>query len=117
MLVTVKFVKSALPAGTVSASSLSSAAQGSVTLTTNGVAAAAVDLGLESADSPQFVGLTLTGDLAVNGGDITTSAATFNIATTNATTINLGTTGATTLGFGSSTSTSSFNGQVIITAV
>ena len=108
-------VVSALPAGTVSASSLSSAAQGSVTLTTNGVAAAAVDLGLETGDSPQFVGLTLTGDLAVNGGDITTSAATFNIATTNATTINLGTTGATTLGFGSSTSTSSFNGQVIIT--
>lgn len=108
-------VVSALPAGTVSASSLSSAAQGSVTLTTNGVAASAVDLGLETGDSPQFVGLTLTGDIAVNGGDITTSATTFNIATTNATTINLGTTGANTLAFGSSASTASFNGQVVVT--
>lgn len=31
---------------------------------------------------------TLTGDLAVNGGDITTTAATFNLVNTNATTVN-----------------------------
>ena len=99
----------------VSASSLSSAAQGSVTLTTNGVAAAAVDLGLEAGDSPQFVGLTLTGDLAVNGGDITTTSTTFNVATTNATTINLGTTNGSTINIGASTSTVTVNDNLVVT--
>lgn len=74
--------------GIVSGSSIASGAQGQVTLTTNGVAASAIDLGLETGDSPQFVGLTLTGDAAVNGGDITTSATTFNLVNSNATTVN-----------------------------
>lgn len=100
--------------GIVSASSLSSPAQGQVALTTNGIAQSAIDLGLETTDSPQFVGLTLSGDIAVNGGDITTSNSTFNIATSNATSINIGTTSATTLGIGNSNSTASFNGQVIV---
>lgn len=108
-------VVSALPAGTVSASSLSSATQGTVTLTTNGVAAAAVDLGLETTDSPQFVGLTLTGDLAVNGGDITTTSTTFNVATTNATTINLGTTNGGTINIGATTSTVTVNDDLVVT--
>ena len=34
--------------------------------------------------------VTITGDLSVNGGDITTTAATFNLLNTNATTINFG---------------------------
>ena len=34
--------------------------------------------------------ITTPGDIAVNGGDITTTAATFNIANTNATTLNVG---------------------------
>jgi len=65
--------------------------------------------------SPTFVGLTLTGsatisgDVAVNGGDITTTSATMNIATANATTINLGTSGATAVNIGSSTSTVTVN--------
>jgi len=62
-------VVSALPAGTVSGSSLTTSGQGSVTLTTNGVAQV-VDLGLETTDSPQFVDLTLTGDITVGGQDI-----------------------------------------------
>jgi hypothetical protein len=62
-------VVSALPAGTVSGSSLTTGGQGSVTLTTNGVAQV-VDLGLETGDSPQFVDLTLTGDITVGGQDI-----------------------------------------------
>lgn len=33
---------------------------------------------------------TITGDLAVNGGDLTTTSTTFNLLNTNATTINLG---------------------------
>lgn len=41
-------------AGIVSASSLSSPAQGEVAITVNGVTQAAVDLGLQTGDSPQF---------------------------------------------------------------
>ncbi len=49
--------------GIVSGSSMASSAQGQVTLTTNGVAASAVDLGLQTTDSPTFSGLTVEGDL------------------------------------------------------
>ena len=59
-----------LPSGIVSASSIASSAQGQVALTTNGEAATAVDLGLQSSDSPTFAGLTTTGDVVVQG-DIT----------------------------------------------
>lgn len=51
----------------VSASVLTSPAQGQALLTTNGVAGSTIDLGLETGDSPQFVGLTLTGNLVVLG--------------------------------------------------
>jgi len=51
----------------ISSSVLSSPAQGQALLTNNGVAGSTVDLGLETTDSPQFVGLTLTGDLVVQG--------------------------------------------------
>lgn len=108
-------VRSALPSGVVSASSLASSTQGTAVLTTNGVAGSTVDLGLETTDSPQFVGLTLTGDIAVNGGDITTNAATFNVATTNATTINVGTTGATAVNIGGGASTTTVNNKLVVT--
>jgi len=45
---------------------------------------------LQTSASPSFVGITLTGDIAVNGGDITTTAGTFNLINTNATTLNIG---------------------------
>jgi hypothetical protein len=51
----------------VSSSVLSSPAQGQALLTNNGVAGSTIDLGLETTDSPTFVGLTLTGDLVVLG--------------------------------------------------
>jgi len=51
----------------VSASVLSSPSQGSALLTTNGVAGSTIDLGLQTGDSPTFVGLTLTGNLVVLG--------------------------------------------------
>ena len=76
------------PVGLVSASVLTSPSQGQALLTVNGVAGTTVDLGLETGDSPQFVGLTLTGDAAVNGGDITTTAGTATIFNTTATTVN-----------------------------
>lgn len=43
--------------------------------------------------NPQFANLTLTGDLAVNGGDITTTSTTANLFRTNALTVNIGTAG------------------------
>ena len=51
----------------VSSSVLSSPNQGEALLTTNGVAGSTIDLGLQTTDSPTFVGLTLTGNLVVLG--------------------------------------------------
>jgi hypothetical protein len=51
----------------ISSSVLSSPNQGEALLTTNGVAGSTIDLGLQTTDSPQFVGLTLTGNLVVLG--------------------------------------------------
>jgi hypothetical protein len=62
-------VVSALPAGTVSGSSFSSPSQGTVRAVINGVQTD-VDTGLQTGDSPQFVDLTLTGDITVGGQDI-----------------------------------------------
>ena len=107
-------VVSALPTGTVSGSSFSSPSQGTVRATINGNQTD-VDTGLQTGDSPQFVDVTLTGDINVNGGDITTSAGTFNIATTNATTINVGTTGATAVNVGNNASTTTVNNKLVVT--
>ena len=107
-------VVSALPTGTVSGSSFSSPSQGTVRATINGVNTD-VDTGLQTGDSPQFVDVTLTGDINVNGGDITTTAGTFNIATTNATTINVGTTGATAVNIGGGASTTTVNNNLVVT--
>lgn len=107
-------VVSALPTGTVSGSSFTSPSQGTVRATINGVQTD-VDTGLQTGDSPQFVDVTLTGDINVNGGDITTTAGTFNIATTNATTINVGTTGATAVNIGGGASTTTVNNKLVVT--
>lgn len=97
----------------VSASVLSSPGQGQALLTTNGVAGSTIDLGLETGDSPQFVALTLTGDAAVNGGDITTSATTFNLVNSNATTVNFAG-AATTLNIGNASGTTTISGNAIV---
>jgi hypothetical protein len=69
-----------VPSGIVSASVLSSPAQGQALLTTNGVAGSTIDLGLETGDSPQFAGVTagnitvgITNDNTINttSGDLT----------------------------------------------
>lgn len=59
-----------IPNAIVSGSSLGSSAQGEVALTTNGVAATAIDLGLQTTDSPTFAGLTVSGSINATG-DIT----------------------------------------------
>jgi len=56
-----------IPSTIVSGSSIASSAQGQVALTTNGVAATAVDLGLQTTDSPTFAGLTINGQLTATG--------------------------------------------------
>ena len=97
----------------VSASVLSSPAQGQALLTTNGVAGSTIDLGLETTDSPQFVGLTLTGDAAVNGGDITTTNASATVFNTNATTVNaFG--AATTLNLGNASGNTTIAGNAVV---
>lgn len=97
----------------VSASVLSSPAQGQALLTTNGVAGSTIDLGLETGDSPQFVGLTLTGDAAVNGGDITTTNASATVFNTNATTVNaFG--AATTLNLGNASGNTTIAGNAVV---
>lgn len=58
-------------------------------------------------------GGTFTGDIAVNGGDITTSSSTATIFNTNVTTLNIGGT-ATTINIGGSTGSSTFNHNVIM---
>lgn len=108
-------VVSALPNGTVSGSSFTSPSQGTVRATINGVNTD-VDTGLQTGDSPQFVNATLTGDLAVNGGDITTTALTFNVATTQAATVNIGTADATAVNLGKSgASTVTVSDKLVVT--
>jgi hypothetical protein len=108
-------VISALPTGTVSGSSFSSPSQGTVRAVINGVQTD-VDTGLQTGDSPQFANLTLTDDIAVNGGDITTTAATFNVATTQASTVNIGTADATAVNLGKAgTSTVTVNNKLVVT--
>ena len=54
---------------------------------------------------------TVTGDLGINGGDLTTSATTFNLFNTNATTINFGGAG-TAIEIGASTGTTNINNNL-----
>jgi hypothetical protein len=56
---------------------------------------------------------TLTGDLAVNGGDLTTSATTFNLLNTTATTLNIGG-AATTVSIGAATGTATINNAEVV---
>ena len=46
--------------------------------------------GLGHGSSPTFTGLTLSGDLAINGGDLTSTATTFNLLNATVTTLNIG---------------------------
>jgi len=106
-----------LKTGLVSGSSITSGAQGQVTLTTNGVAAAAVDLGLETGDSPTFAGLTITnGNIAINNTTstaLTTTGTTAALFNTNATTVNIAG-AATTLNLGNASGTTTIAGNGIV---
>ena len=62
----------------ISGSALSSGTQGTVTLTTNGVANN-VDTGLQTGDSPTFAGLTVAGNLNVTGDTIQAQVTNLNV--------------------------------------
>ena len=59
---------------------------------------------IQTTASPTFVGITLSGDIAVNGGDITTSQTTFNLINATTTTLNIGQ-AATTISMGATSGT------------
>jgi hypothetical protein len=59
------------------------------------------------------VDLTATGDVAINGGDLTTTSATFNLINSTATTVNFAG-AATTLSIGADTGTTTVNNNLII---
>lgn len=106
-----------IPAGIVSASVLSSPAQGQALLTTNGAAGSTIDLGLETTDSPTFGGLTITnGNIAVNNGTstaLTTTGTTAAVFNTTATTVNaFG--AATTLNLGAATGTTTVGNSLVV---
>lgn len=71
----------------ISASSIAQTSQGTVQLTNNGVAQTAVDLGLQTSDSPTFAGLTLSGDASgINltlTGDLVVQGSTTTLNTNN----------------------------------
>ena len=72
-----------------------------------------LDQDLSTSGSPTFVNQTLTGDLAVNGGEITTTATTFDLLDDNATTVNaFG--DATAISIGANTGTTTFNHNVVV---
>ena len=90
-----------------------------ITVGGSGSETAAITLSLpqdiNTTSSPSFTGLTLSGDLAVNGADITTtSAGTATLFNTNATTVNIAGAG-TTVGIGSATGTTTVNNALVVT--
>jgi hypothetical protein len=90
-----------------------------VSVSGSGTETAAVTLSLpqdiHTGASPTFTGLTLSGDLAVNGADITTTeTGTATVFNTNATTLNIGG-AATTVSIGASTGTTTVNNALTVT--
>ena len=70
-----------IASGIVSASAFASPSQGSVRATINGVQTD-VDTGLQTTDSPTFVGITATGNALIQG-DLTVQGTTTTLQTTN----------------------------------
>lgn len=64
--------------------------------------------------NPSTNSMTLSGDLAVNGGDLTTNQTTFNLINANATTVNFAGAG-TTISIGAATGSTSVKNNLIVT--
>ena len=80
---------------------------------TNVSATVALDQDLSTSGSPTFNGLTLTGDVAVNGGDITTTETTATVFNSTATNLSIGN-DATTVSLGASTGTTTINNDAVV---
>lgn len=70
---------------------------------------------IQTSASPTFVNLTLTGDAAINGGDITTTSATATVFNATATTLNIGQ-DATTISVGATTGTTTLRNPTIVSS-
>ena len=68
---------------------------------------------VQTSASPTFVAITLTGDAAVNGGDITTTQTTFNLINATATTLNIGQ-AATTVSMGATSGTTTIRNDLSV---
>ena len=106
---TITIANTAAPGGVTSITGtanqiIASSSTGAVTLST--------PQDIATTSSPTFANMTLTGDLAVNGGDITTTATTFNLVNATATTVNLAG-AATTIGIGAATGTVTVNNTTV----
>lgn len=66
-----------------------------------------------TSDSVSFSGGTFSGDVAVNGGDLTTTATTASLFNANATTLNIGG-AATTLSIGANTGNTTVNNNLVV---
>jgi hypothetical protein len=73
----------------------------------------AIGQAVGTSDSPSFSAITLTGDAAVNGGDVTTTATTASLFNANATTLNIGG-AATTISVGAVTGTTTVNNNLVV---
>ncbi len=74
----------------------------------------AIGQSVATTDSPSFAGLTLTGDLALNGGDLTTTEATASLFNANATTVNIAG-AATAVSIGSASGITTVNNNLTVT--
>lgn len=87
---------------------------GTTTTLNIGQAATAISIGATTGTATiRNANTVVTGDLAVNGGDITTSATTFNLLNATATTLNIGA-AATTTNIGNSAGQTNFAGDINI---
>jgi hypothetical protein len=73
----------------------------------------AIGQSVATSASPSFVDLTLSGDAAVNGGDVTTTSTTASLFNANATTLNIGG-AATSLSIGAVTGTTTVNNSLTV---
>lgn len=73
----------------------------------------AIGQAVGTTDSVSFAGLTLSGDAAVNGGDVTTTATTASLFNANATTINIGG-AATALFIGANSGDTTVNNNLVV---
>jgi hypothetical protein len=103
-------------AATLTNSIATSASNVVLTATTANISAGSTaDVVSVSATGVTTSNVTTTGDVAINGGDLTTTATTFNLVNATATTLNIGG-AATAVNIGAATGTATFGNAVVATA-